>query len=74
MKVVKVTAIGNEWEVAVQGPGGFFGEMAVFDGAPRSASVIAVEDTECLPLTARDFKARVKNAFGNRDGFTAYGG
>ena len=60
VKIVKETAIGDEWEVAVQGPGDFFGDMTVFDGAPRSASVIAVEDTECLLLTAWDFKAKVK--------------
>ena len=31
--------------------GEFFGEMALLDGAPRSADVIALEDTKCLVLT-----------------------
>ena len=32
------------------GPGEFFGELSIFDGEPRSASVIAVEETEVLVL------------------------
>ena len=60
VKIVKKTAGGDELEVAFHGSGDFFGEMAVLDDAPRSASVIAVEDTECLFLSAWDFKARMK--------------
>ena len=33
------------------GPGDFFGEMALLDGKPRSATVIAEEDTQCLVLS-----------------------
>jgi CRP-like cAMP-binding protein len=60
VKIVKKTAGGDELEVAFHGSGDFFGEMAVLDNAPRSASVIAVVDTECLFLSAWDFKARMK--------------
>ena len=60
VKIVKKTADGDELEIAVHGPGEFFGEMTVLDSAPRSASVIALEDTECLHLTAWEFKARMK--------------
>ena len=60
VKIVKKTAGGDELGVALHGFGDFFGEMAVLDDAPRSASVIAVEDTECLFLSAWDFKARMK--------------
>ena len=60
VKIVKKTVDGDEIELAVLGPGDFFGEMAVLDNAPRSASVISVEDTECLLLTAWVFKARMK--------------
>ena len=37
--------------IAKLGAGEFFGEMALLDGAPRSADVIALEDTKCLVLT-----------------------
>ncbi len=37
------------------GPGGFFGEMAIIDGSPRSADCRALEDCKLLALGARDF-------------------
>jgi CRP-like cAMP-binding protein len=43
------------------GPGDFFGEMALFEGFPRSATVRAVEDSECLAMTRWDFMAELKN-------------
>jgi CRP/FNR family transcriptional regulator, cyclic AMP receptor protein len=36
------------------GPGEFFGEMALLDGKPRSATVISEEDTQCLILSRWD--------------------
>jgi len=60
VKIVKETADGEEMEVAVHGPADFFGEMSVLDDAPRSASVIALADTECLLLTAWVFKAKME--------------
>jgi hypothetical protein len=39
------------------GPGACIGEMAVFDAAPRSATVRAVERTRSLTLPGDDFKA-----------------
>ncbi len=60
VKIIKKTAGGDELEVAHHGTGDFFGEMAVLDDAPRSASVVAVVDTACLFLSAWDFKARMK--------------
>jgi CRP-like cAMP-binding protein len=41
---------GSE-KLATLGAGTFFGEMALLDGAPRSADVTTVEDTSCLVLT-----------------------
>jgi CRP/FNR family transcriptional regulator/CRP/FNR family cyclic AMP-dependent transcriptional regulator len=39
------------------GVGGFFGEMALMDEAPRSADVIAVDKTTVTMLTRWDLKA-----------------
>ena len=47
--------------LATYGPGDFFGEMALFEGFPRSATVRAVEDSECLAMTRWDFTAELKN-------------
>src|SRR6266536_3223661 len=40
--------------LATLGPGEFFGELAVFDGAVRSATVVAIEDTETVSLDHLD--------------------
>jgi CRP-like cAMP-binding protein len=42
-------------EVAVIGPGGFFGDLALLDRAPRNASVIADTDLEVAKLGQRAF-------------------
>ncbi len=47
--------------LAAFGPGDFFGEMALFEGFPRSATVRATEDTEVLAMTRWDFTAEMKN-------------
>jgi CRP-like cAMP-binding protein len=60
VKIMKKTSTGEELEIAVLGPGDFFGEMTVLDSSPRSANVIALEDTRCLLLTAWEFKARLE--------------
>ena len=41
--------------LATFGPGDFFGEIATIRHLPRSASVRALEDTECLVLWRADF-------------------
>jgi CRP/FNR family transcriptional regulator, cyclic AMP receptor protein len=37
------------------GPGGVFGEMAMIDGAPRSAAALAAEPTEVMALDRETF-------------------
>jgi CRP/FNR family transcriptional regulator len=41
--------------VAVLGPGEFFGELAILDGAPHSATIVAVEASEVLVLQRETF-------------------
>jgi len=41
------------------GPGEFFGEMALFEGFPRSATVRVLENAECLAMTRWDFRAEL---------------
>ena len=60
VKIVKETAGGKKMDMAELGPGDFFGEMTVLDNAPRSADVIALEESRCLVLSAWDFNARMK--------------
>jgi CRP/FNR family cyclic AMP-dependent transcriptional regulator len=43
------------------GPGQFFGEMALLDDYPRSATVAAREATECLTLTKWHFLAELES-------------
>jgi CRP/FNR family transcriptional regulator, cyclic AMP receptor protein len=40
--------------LATLGPGEFFGELSLFDQGPRSATVIAAEDSETLSLGRSD--------------------
>lgn len=49
---VKVVRDGRQ--VAHLGPGEFFGELSVLDGAPRNASVVADEPTTCLAVATWD--------------------
>lgn len=42
--------------VAMLNPGDFFGEMSLLTGAPRTATVVAEEETECLVIDKSDVK------------------
>jgi CRP/FNR family cyclic AMP-dependent transcriptional regulator len=57
VKVVLTAPDGEEAVVALFGPGDFFGDLSLFDGRPRSASVVALEPTETLVLHRNDFQA-----------------
>jgi CRP-like cAMP-binding protein len=43
-------------------PGGIFGEMSLIDRVPRSATAIAVEDTEVIPIDESLFVTLIKDA------------
>ncbi len=51
---------GREITLAVAGPGDFFGEMALLDGAPRSANVSAETDVVLLALTRDAFAEHLR--------------
>lgn len=42
--------------LATLGPGEVFGEMTLLDGQPRSASVFAKTEVQCLVLSVADFQ------------------
>jgi CRP-like cAMP-binding protein len=44
-------------KVATLGPGSYFGEMALLDRGPRSATVTTAEPTELIVLGQREFMA-----------------
>jgi CRP/FNR family cyclic AMP-dependent transcriptional regulator len=46
--------------IALLGPGEFFGELSVIDQLPRTASVVAEEETTCLALASWDLIAEIE--------------
>jgi CRP/FNR family transcriptional regulator, cyclic AMP receptor protein len=48
---------GKEVILNTQGTGEYFGELALIDEAPRSASVMTLEDTKLSIISKRDFEA-----------------
>jgi cAMP-binding proteins - catabolite gene activator and regulatory subunit of cAMP-dependent protein kinases len=60
IRIEKTDAAGEKVEIAENGPGEILGEMAVFDGAPRSASAVASTAATCLVLASWEFNAFLK--------------
>ena len=56
----KVDVLKGGEKIGEKRAGEPFGEMAVLDGYPRSTTVTAAEDTECLVMTRWDFTAELK--------------
>jgi CRP/FNR family cyclic AMP-dependent transcriptional regulator len=55
VKVTKLSGDGREKILELMGPGDFFGEMSLLDGATRSASVKSLTETRILALSRNDF-------------------
>ncbi len=55
VKVVLIGEDGREVILSTMGKGDFFGEMSLIDDEPRSAHVIAMEDSRLLVLRRDDF-------------------
>ncbi|MEJ5307002.1 MAG: Crp/Fnr family transcriptional regulator [candidate division WOR-3 bacterium] len=59
-KIKIVQKIGDEMKVlAVLSEGDFFGEMALIDGSPRSATAIAEGDTELITFDKVAFRKKI---------------
>jgi CRP-like cAMP-binding protein len=52
---------GHEKEVALLGPGEFFGELSLLEGAPRSATAQAAEDSTLLAISRDVFAMMVQD-------------
>jgi CRP/FNR family transcriptional regulator, cyclic AMP receptor protein len=55
VKITMISPEGKEIILTMMGPGEFFGEMALLDDAPRSATVIALEPLEVVTIWRSDF-------------------
>ncbi len=59
-KAIRRRSDGSEVVVNTFGPGDFFGEIALLDGGPRTASVIATEPIHCLVLPRENFLSALR--------------
>ena len=55
VKVTMISPEGKEIILSLLGPGDFFGEMALLDNEPRSATIIATEPLEIVTIWRSDF-------------------
>jgi len=61
IKITTATLEGQEALLAILGKDDFFGEFALLDEAPRSATAEAIEPTETLTLHREDFMRFLRN-------------
>jgi len=59
VKVALFGENGRELTLSILQPGDFFGEMSLIDSRPRSANVVALDDTTVLALTRDGFRAHL---------------
>lgn len=55
VKIASLSPEGEELILAILTDGDFFGELSLFDEEPRSASAVALVDTDTFALQRRDF-------------------
>ncbi|MDP4116134.1 MAG: Crp/Fnr family transcriptional regulator [Bacteroidota bacterium] len=61
VKVSRVSSDGREVILTILNDSDFFGEMSILDGAVRSASITAMEDTEIFIIQRNDFLDLLQN-------------
>ena len=61
VKVARTSTDGREVILSILGESDFFGEMAILDGLTRSASVIAMENSELFTIQRDDFLTLLKD-------------
>ncbi len=64
VKVTIPSSSGEELILAILDEGDLLGELSLFDGKPRSATVLALEKTETICLQREDLLALMRNRFG----------
>ena len=62
VRIFRSAENGQEITVDTLGPGDFFGEMALLDGLPRSASAFAEEDCVTYTLARPDFQGQLSRS------------
>lgn len=62
VKVVRTDDDGKEVILSILGQGDFFGEMALLDGLPRSATVVALDESELFIIHRREFLGLIENS------------
>ncbi len=71
VKIMLPSEEGDEAILATVRPGAFFGELALLDGAPRSATAVAMEPTETLVLPRDRFRLLIDTEPATRDALLA---
>lgn len=59
---VRMMIEGKESTLVTLSPGDFFGEVSLFDHGPRSADVVANQDSKMLKITTRAFEELLRQA------------
>lgn len=63
VKVTMISPEGKEIILSLLGPGDFFGEMALLDDEPRSATVVATENLDLVTIWRSDFLQLLQENF-----------
>jgi CRP/FNR family transcriptional regulator, cyclic AMP receptor protein len=71
VKIMLPSEEGDEAILTTLRPGSFFGELALLDGAPRSATAVALEPTETLVLPRDRFRLLIDTEPASRDALLA---